>query len=165
MRAPASQNRVASSFLPMFTELGRAAKGHPGSPRPQLLPGARQDHAARAAPLTRAPGDPLPGRPGDTAQGGSIQTADSQGRQRNFDAAAAHAAGEETKQVADAGSPRRLPPARRKITRRTSPGDSSVLRGRPWAHLAVLDPCVQGKARGLLKSTVKRKWPTLLPTA
>lgn len=106
MQAPTPLNRVVP--LLELSQLRRAAKGHPGSSRSQLLPCARLDQAALAAPLTRAPGEPLTGRPGDTRQEGSIQTVDSRGKQRNFDAAAVHATGEETKQVAGADSPRRL---------------------------------------------------------
>lgn len=58
---PASPDRVA--LLLALTQLPRAAEGHRGSPQPQSLPGARRDHAARAAPLPRAPGQPLPRRP------------------------------------------------------------------------------------------------------
>lgn len=157
MRAAETLNRVAP--LLVLTQLRRAAKGHPGSPGRSSFPVlARTTPLARAAPLTRAPGNPLTRRPGDTAREGSIQTADSRGRQRNFDAAARTRCGRGNQTSCRCRFTEVPWPAGRKITRHLSSGDRSVLHRRPRAHLAVLDLRVQGKAPGRLRFTARREW-------
>lgn len=156
---PASPDRVA--LLLALTQLPRAAEGHRGSPQPQSLPGARRDHAARAAPLPRAPGQPLPRRPRVLCTG-RIDV-----KQRRIPGE-----GRETLMPPLHTLPERKPnklqvPVHREkaTTGARAPGDRSVLRGLPQAHLAVLDVRVQGKARGRRRFTARRERPTRPPAA